>query len=292
MAVFGTHTYCQLLVKRLQGPLMDHSTIFLLGPPGSGKTSTGGLAAARLGLTFVDVQQGRLDEVLIAASADVVTVPWSCKATRGLARQLRTRGLLLGLWVHPLTLLERSTPPYRCVPSARLKTQGGFGRTGTATQEYRWLDRHADAVLELDDLTAEEAAALLAEELTLLRQPVDVAADLAAKMRRATRHVLSDYGASPAAQDTLFEAMGSFVAAELALGLSPRAQKAMVSDLEVAAMMAWYYTTPTKVDVLAEVCRPSISLFRRKFGASEAAARRFERTLERFRSYLEGRNSR
>ena len=62
---------------------MNPKPIFLLGPPGSGKTTTGGQAAARLSLTFVDVERGGLDDVL-AAAADVVTVPWSCAAKRGL----------------------------------------------------------------------------------------------------------------------------------------------------------------------------------------------------------------
>ena len=73
----------------------------------------------------------------------------------------------------------------------------------------------------------------------------------------------------------------------MAAGLSPRNQRALMSDLEAAAILAWHYDTPTESEVLRKVCCPSTFLFERQFGGSAATVRRFERNVERFRSFLE-----
>ena len=60
----------------------DAPMVFLVGPPGSGKSALGRRVCAELGLRFADLvddgsTETALQELVRARGADVVTVPWA-----------------------------------------------------------------------------------------------------------------------------------------------------------------------------------------------------------------------
>ena len=144
--------------------------IFLIGPPGSGKSSVGKGACQKLELRFVDLsdpdingqslfsQKELLTEVINKRSADVIALPWSLQEDKGVQKLARRSGVLLLLWAHPLDMQARSGySELLFTPSPRIKTKGGFGRNGTGCREFRRLDNVADEVLLLVGSSFDEA---------------------------------------------------------------------------------------------------------------------------------------
>ena len=65
----------------------------------------------------------------------------------------------MALWAHPLDMQARSGHAESLfTPIKRLKTRGGFGRSGTACSQHRHLERTCEHVLLLVDLSEEVAA--------------------------------------------------------------------------------------------------------------------------------------
>ena len=114
------------------------SIIFLLGPPGAGKTTLGSWACKELGLEFLDLAEAnleRLSRVVGDAAADVVELPWELQHERRALALVRKSGASLVLWAHPEDMQARSgrdEPLFTPVP--RLKIRGGFGRNGTTSR--------------------------------------------------------------------------------------------------------------------------------------------------------------
>lgn len=134
--------------------------IFLIGPPGSGKTSLGKEVCQKLELRFIDLSTPKINEqsllsqkeiltgVIKKRSADIIALPWSLQEDKGMQKSARRFGVLLLLWAHPLDMQAwsgHSEPLF--TPSPRIKTKGGFGRNGTGCRELRRLDNVADEVL-------------------------------------------------------------------------------------------------------------------------------------------------
>jgi hypothetical protein len=140
--------------------------IFLLGPPGAGKTTLGSRACKELGLEFLDLaglDVERLSRVVGDNAADVVEVPWALQHERRVLALVRKTGASLVLWAHPEDMQARAGRDEALfTPVPRLKIRGGFGRNGTGCREFRHLARACDEVLLLVDLPLEEAA----EEVT------------------------------------------------------------------------------------------------------------------------------
>lgn len=262
-------------------------TVFLFGPPGTGKSALGAAACATLGLQFAEAPaNGELPQ------ADVVAVPWSRSRERALWQVARSRGYVLGLWAHPLQLVERSHPPYLCTPSRRMSTQQGFGRTGDATLEFRLLDRQCDAVLTLlgDDL--DSAIAALAQEIAEARQPVDREAESVAALESWVQDCVDDYGVKPAPVRVATRAMAQWLLVLEQQGLSPRSLNGMRSDLNAALCLVCGYETVKPSTMLDNFSSPPNTYeFSRKVSDLPAAQERYRRTLSAFGTWLAGRNS-
>ena len=95
--------------------------IFLLGPPGAGKTVFGGRACRELGLRFRDLADARvavpadagdldrLSRLVGDRAADVFELPWPLQQERKTLALVRRSGVPLLLWAHP----EEETPDFR-----------------------------------------------------------------------------------------------------------------------------------------------------------------------------------
>jgi hypothetical protein len=119
--------------------------IFLLGPPGAGKTTLGSRACEELGLAFLDLAEAdleRLSRVVGDTSADVIELRWALQHERRALALVRRSGTPLVLWAHPEDMQARcgrDEPLFTPVP--RLKIRGGFGRNGIGYREFRHLQR-------------------------------------------------------------------------------------------------------------------------------------------------------
>src|SRR5439155_9762840 len=136
--------------------------IFLLGPPGVGKTTLGSWACKELGLEFLDVADAdleRLSGVVGDTAADVVEIPWDLQRERRALALVRRSGAPLLLLAHPEDMQARSgrdEPLF--TPGPRLKIRGGFGRNGTGCREFRHLERACGETRIRGALPREEAA--------------------------------------------------------------------------------------------------------------------------------------
>ncbi len=92
----------------------DAPLVFLVGPPGSGKSTLGRRACTELGLRFVDlVNDGRthaaLEELVGTKGADVVALPWAPTSDAPWFGLCRRTGETVALWAHHGMARFRST---------------------------------------------------------------------------------------------------------------------------------------------------------------------------------------
>ncbi len=256
--------------------------VFLFGPPGVGKSTLGARACASLGLQFAEAAtHGELP------GGDVVAVPWSRVGERAVWTAVRKRGYVLGLWAHPVELLVRSTPAYRCTPARTMTTHDGFGRSGDATREYRLLDRHCHATLSLHDLDVDAAVALLVQVVAHEREcvsPLQVAAE---RTGRWVDNCVETYGCNQEAAQVAATAMGLWLEHLDNAGKSPRQLSAIGSDLQAALLLVCGYEQITPSTVLRCFSyAPHSYEFRCKFTDSVPGVQRYERNLDAFGEWL------
>lgn len=97
--------------------------IFLLGPPGAGKSSLGSRACKELGIRFLDLAAkpaanpstgeihsdlDRLSSLVADHTADVIELPWPLQHDRKALVLTRKSGIPLLLWAHPEDMQARS----------------------------------------------------------------------------------------------------------------------------------------------------------------------------------------
>ena len=261
--------------------MTKQSTVFLAGPPGVGKTTLGQQVCERLQWAFVDVTDPTPDLAVIKeASPPLIALPWSWMQDRKTKGAVRRKGTLMGLWIHPLRLIERSD--YRCTPSRAMKTHGGFGRTGTATREFRLLDRACDVLFDLGTLTIDESVELLYEHLC--EAPQEAGPDLG----HWAQDWISDHDAPRKSAERLANVMASYLQHLEQHGTSPRKMSGICSDLQAASMLVFRYERPNTTRVLLsfQYGAPHEIEFRRKFTDSSNQVRRYTRNLEAFEQFL------
>ncbi len=258
--------------------------IFLLGPPGVGKTELGARACAALGWTFAPF--AGIDET----NASVLEVPWETLLAPRMLESLRRRGTTAALWDRPERMQARASRPYVLRPSTAITTPGSYGRRGTSCVEYRRLERGAEYVLLIDELTLDEAVKELTDVFT------EAATDHAAEDRDAfADHLVELWGqdtnAPAKSARALADAMAEFLVARSAAGISERTERALESDLHVGGLLYFTYHRGTPGQVLARFAAGATdtSAFARKITDRPASVARFERAMRAFGEFLRAR---
>jgi len=211
--------------------------VFLVGPPGSGKSALGRRVCTELGLRFVDlVDDGSTDrtlqELVRARGADVVTLPWAPASDARWLDLCRRSGETVALWAHPLDMQARSGHLESLfTPVKRLRTRGGFGRNGTGCSEHRHLARACEYVLLLVDLSEEVAAQELKALVEDLRSPEELSPAEREGMLGWCGNWQGAFDADARACEILVDAMARFTMRLKARGASPRTMSGVYSDL-------------------------------------------------------------
>lgn len=267
--------------------------IFLLGPPGSGKTALGSAACERLGLRFVDlpadasVDARALESV--AASADVVALPWALQNDLAILRAARRLGTTVALWAHPKTLKARARQPITFTARSGLVTRGGFGRHGRSCLEFRRLERACDFTLDLEGLTEPAAMEELAAAIRDVHAERDPVARLDALRASVEEQLRQDQGRSHRhAVSALADAIARYLFAREQAGASPRSLNAVRSDLHVATMLVFMYEPANDERILDRFRHgaPYVFEFQRKFTDSPALVARYRKNLRAFSDFL------
>lgn len=252
--------------------------MYLAGPPGVGKTTLGRMVAERAGLRF-----GGLG----VEGAELVELSWTEFGDAKVRREAR-RGALVGLWDHPERLIERVG--YRCLPSR--KQVSVYGRTGTATQEYRRLSRACSVVIDVQGVELAEAVAMLVEVVEELRNPPETDLLERAGIECWPESWVHSADADEVAATLVAEAMAEYILELEAAGTSPRRVRAIASDLDAAGHLVFTYDAPKPAKCLESFSphdAPHTGKFARKFSGSDAAERRYDRSLRGFGAFLERR---
>jgi hypothetical protein len=286
--------------------------IFLLGPPGAGKTSLGTRACDELGLTFHDLTSGeipanegksattdasdeeRLRSLIDARAADVIEIPWTLQSERNVRALLRKSGVSLLLWDHPLHMIARSGGRARALltPVPRLRGRGGFGSTGAPCREFRRLDRTCTDTLMLVDLSFDLATRALKEFIQGITQPDENSPTDRERLGGWAEAWCQDYDADPQVAATMVDAMARYVSHLRSSGTSPRTLAGVLSDLNAAGHLVLMYEVPTPRDVLNYFDAPPFEFeFKRKFNDSRTAMARYSRSLEGFARFLKDNRS-
>lgn len=267
--------------------------VFLVGPPGSGKSVLGRRVCIELGLGFVDLvdvgsTDAALQELVRARTADVVTLPWAPASDARWLDLCRRSGETVALWAHPLDMQARSGRTESLfTPVKRLKTRGGFGRNGTGCSEYRHLDRACEHVLLLVELSEEVAA----EELKALVEDLRSSEALSPAEREGLlgwcggwRH---DFDADAMACEVLVDAMARFTTHLKARGTSPRTMAGVYGDLNAAGLLMMRNSAPKGKEVLDLFgSGPSEYEFERMISDSPHVVARFRSTCQAFGAFL------
>lgn len=265
--------------------------IFLLGPPGAGKTTLGSRACKELGLEFLDfaeVDLERLSRVVGDAAADVVALPWELQHERRALALVRRSGAPLLLWAHPEDMQARSgrdEPLFTPVP--RLKIRGGFGRNGTGCREFRHLERACGETLILVDLALEEAAEAVRDCVAELREENNAPPVEREGLTRWVKDWHQQHDASPRVTKVIVDAMARYLAHLRDTGTSPRTLTGVCSDLNAAGHLVLMYGTLRNNRILEHFAMPPYRFeFERKFTDSPALVARYRRNLEGFARFL------
>ena len=277
--------------------------IFLLGPPGVGKSTFGNRACKELGLRFLDLATttvaalgdanqrsdlARLSAVITNRAADVIELPWPLQHERQALAVARQSGVPLLLWAHPEDMQVRSgcdEPLFTPVP--RLKIRSGFGRNGTGCREFRRIDRSCGETLLLVDLPFEEAAEAVRDCIAEIREEID---DPPAEREGLTGWVedwRQDHGANPRVAKVIIDAMARYLSHLRAQGSSPRTLSSIRSDLNAAGHLVLMYDAPKGDRILEHFFGPPWEFeFKRKFTDQPNLVARYRRSLEGFARFL------
>jgi hypothetical protein len=276
--------------------------IFLLGPPGSGKSALGRRACADLGIEFLDLDApvstptvdslhsdlDRLTGVVSDRAADVIELPWELQHERKALILARKSGVPLLLWAHPEDMQVRSgrgDPLFTPVP--RLEQRGGFGRNGTGCREFRRLDRACDQTLLLVDLPLDEAAAVVRDCIAEIREESRASPAEREGLDGWIEDWRQDHDASARVTHVMVDAMARYLAHLRASGHSPRARSAVRSDLNAAGHLVLMYDEPKGTCILTHFHHPPWEFeFMRKFTDSPALVARYRRSLQGFARFL------
>lgn len=277
--------------------------IFLYGPPGSGKTTLGAKACQNLGLRFIDFSTPEINEKPLSLqkelfmeainnrSGDVIALPWSFQEDRSVRKLIRSFGLLLLLWAHPLDMQDRSgrlEPLF--TPSPRIKTKGGFGQKGTGCREFRRLNNAADEVLLLIDRSLDEAVDDLESYIVDIRQEALEPPMVRAGLSDWVDDWYEDYDVPKNIINIVVDAMARYIIYLQSEGKSPRTLSGVYSNLQAAGMLVMSNDYPeegTASEILDLFSFPPWTIeFKRKFSDSPNAISRYERNLEGFSNFL------
>ncbi len=289
----GNLRVCRGAVESLGTP-----PVLLLGPPGVGKSALGRRACHDLAIAFLDLStpetdadsSGRLRERALHAIeqglAAVIALPWSLQSDRRVLAAGRRTGTLLLLWDHPENMIRRARDPIP-IPSPRLRTRGGFGRTGTRSRTFRSLEKKCDEISMLVDLGFEDAAAELRASIEDLRARAEPSVVEREDLDDRAEEWIA-LGATPAAARVLAEAMAGYLARLRRDGASKRTLAAVTNDLDAAASLVFEYESPTRGRILESFSHPPwTGEFQRKFSDSPRLLARYERNLGRFARFLD-----
>ena len=276
--------------------------IFLLGPPGAGKTVFGGRACKELGLRFRDLADApvavpadagdldRLSRLVADRAADVIELPWPLQQERKALVLARRSGVPLLLWAHPEDMQARSghaEPLFTPVP--RLKIRGGFGRHGTGCREFRHLDRACGETLLLVDLSFEEAAQVVKDGIAEIREEDEASPAEREGLAGWEDDWRQDHDASPRVSRVIIDAMVRYLAHLRTRGGSPRTLSGVRSDLNAAGHLVLMYDAPRGKRILEHFDGPPWEFeFERKLTDSQALVARYRRSLEGFAHFLKG----
>lgn len=270
------------------------SVVFLLGPPGAGKTALGRAASEELGLRFLDLDldaeaaRARGLEPAIAGR-DVVALDWQLQLDPPVLRLARRIGTLVALWAHPDVLRARARIPIEFTPRGGLVTRGGLGPRGTSCLEFRRIDRACDLVFHLDELPLTRAVAKLVDLLEVLRAKADPDARFET-LRRWFEDVLraDAPGSASNAVRALADAMARYMLSREQAGASPRALAALRSHLQAAGILVLMYDGSRGARVLDKFrsAAPYTYEFARKFTDSPPLVTRYARSLAGFARFL------
>lgn len=267
--------------------------VFLVGPPGAGKSVLGKRVCNELGLRFLDLaDDGKTEEVLEklvgARRADVVALPWAPTTDARWLELCRKAGETVALWAHPLEMQARSGRAYALfTPVKRLITHGGFGRRGTGCREYRHLNRACEHVLLLVDLSEAQAAQDLKELVGDLRTQAQLSPAEQEGLVGWCDNWRADFRADGRACEILVDSMARFLMHLKAGGASPRRSSVVRTDLNAAGLLVMCCDAPKGKAVLdCFAGGPPEYEFRRKISDSSKALERFRSTWNGFASFL------
>jgi hypothetical protein len=267
--------------------------IFLLGPPGAGKTTLGSWACKELGFEFLDLADAdleRLSWVVGDTAADVVELPWELQHERRALALVRKSGASLVLWAHPEDMQARAgrdEPLFTPVP--RLKIRGGFGRNGTGCREFRHLERACDETLLLVDLPLEEAAETVRDCIAEIREENNAPPTEREGLAGWVEDWQQQHSASPRVTKVIVDAMARYLAHLRATGTSPRTLTGVCSDLNAAGHLVLMYGTLENNRILDHFEGPPYSFeFQRTFTDRPALVARYRRNLDGFARFLRG----
>jgi hypothetical protein len=265
--------------------------IFLLGPPGAGKSTLGSWVCKELGLVFFDLGEadlGRLSRIVADRAADVIALPWELQHERQVLAFARRSGVALLLWAHPQDMQARSGHNERLfTPVPRLKIRGGFGRNGTGCREFRHLYRACGEALLLVGLSLEESVEAVRDRIADIREEKAETPTEREGLGVWVEDWRHDHGASPRVTKVIVDAMARYLAHLRTTGISPRTRSGVCSDLNAAGHLVAMYDAPKGKRNLECFDGPPWELeFEHKFSDSPALVARYRRSLEGFARFL------